>query len=172
MMETPDFVQRILDQFGGRVTDGGSGIDMHCIKVGPDHVVDLCRFLKEQDGLQFNFLSDMAGVDHFPAKNRYEVVYHLFSISLQHRLRVKCRLVDPPEGVEPALPTVTGVWRTANWHEREAFDMYGIIFKGHPNLQRIYMWEGFEGYPMRKDFPVRGYKDAYNPFGDEKEGTS
>lgn len=166
------FVQHILDHFEDRVKYGGAGIDMPTIEVTPQHVVDLCRYLKEQSGQQFNFLSDMCGVDHFPAVNRYEVVYHLFSIPLQHRLRVKCRLVDPDEGEAPTLPTVTGVWRTANWHEREAFDMYGIVFEGHPNLLRIYMWDGFDGYPMRKDFPVRGYKDGYNPFGDEKEGVT
>jgi len=172
MIALPDFVQHILDHFGSRVMYGGAGIDMHCIQVTPEHVVDLCRYLKKQTGQQFNFLSDMCGVDYFPAVNRYEVVYHLFSIPQQHRLRVKCRLVDPADGDLPTLPTVTGVWRTANWHEREAFDMYGIVFEGHPNLQRIYMWDEFEGYPMRKDFPVRGYKDDYNPFGDEKEGQT
>lgn len=68
-----------------------------------------------------------------------------------------------------AGPVGDGVWRTANWHEREAWDMYGIRFEGHPDLRRIYMWEGFEGFPQRKDFPLRGYKDKLNPFG--AEGT-
>ena len=77
-------------------------------------------------------------------------------------MRIKCRLGDPPH-----IPSVTGVWRTANWHEREAWDMYGIVFDGHPDLRRIYMWEGFEGFPQRKDFPLRGYKDELNPFGAE-----
>ncbi|MFL5017754.1 MAG: NADH-quinone oxidoreductase subunit C, partial [Rhizobium sp.] len=79
-------------------------------------------------------------------------------------VRIKCCLGDPPR-----VPSVTGVWRTANWHEREAWDMYGIRFEGHPDLRRIYMWEGFEGFPQRKDFPLRGYKDKLNPFG--AEGT-
>jgi len=169
-MEVPAFVSHILQKFEGRVRNDGAGIDMHCLTVTLDHLVDLCRFLKEDPLLQFNFLSDLCGVDHHPEEDRYEVVYHLFSIPLQHRLRLKCRLKDTAEDIAPTLPTVTGVWRTANWHERETYDMYGIVFSDHPNLQRIYMWDGFEGFPMRKDFPVRGYKDIYNPFGPEKSG--
>ena len=107
-------------------------------------------------------LSDICGVDHYPETPRFEAVYHLYSLPNRWRVRIKCRLGDPPE-----VPSVTGVWRTANWHEREAWDMYGIRFLGHPDLRRIYMWEGFEGFPQRKDFPLRGYKDKLNPFGAE-----
>lgn len=167
-MEPPAFVKQILDHFAGRILDGGAGIDMHCIYVPPDVIVGLCQYLKEDPALQFDFLSDLCGVDHFPEENRFEVVYHLFSIPLQHRLRLKCRPENQTDDVMVSIPTVTGVWRTANWAERETYDMYGIDFKDHPNLQRIYMWEGFDGYPMRKDFPVKGYRDDYNPFGDEK----
>ena len=92
------------------------------------------------------------------------MVYHLYSIPFIMRARLKCRAGDPPK-----VPSVVGVWRTANWHEREAYDMYGIQFDGHPDLRRIYMWEEFEGFPMRKDFPLKGYKDAYNPFGEDKD---
>ena len=159
----PEFIDRIFKHFGDRIADGGAGIDMHSIEVGPEHVVELCRYLKETPALSFDFLSDLCGVDFYPDSPRFEVVYHLYSIAHQHRLRLKCRLGDPPHA-----PTVTGVWATANWHERETFDMYGIVFDGHPNFKRIYMWDGFEGYPMRKDFPLRGYKDAYNPYGEEK----
>jgi NADH-quinone oxidoreductase subunit C len=125
-------------------------------------IVELCRFLKEHPALRFDFLSDICGVDHYPEVPRYEAVYHLYSLSNKWRIRIKCRLSDPPR-----IPSVTGVWRTANWHEREAWDMYGIRFEGHPDLRRIYMWEGFEGFPQRKDFPLRGYKDTLNPFGAE-----
>ena len=159
----PEFCDRILQHFGDRIVDGGAGIDMHNLEVGPETVVELCRFLKETPALSFDFLSDLCGVDFYPDMPRYEVVYHLYSIAHQHRLRLKCRLGDPPHA-----PTVTGIWSTANWHERETFDMYGIVFDDHPNLKRIYMWDEFEGYPMRKDFPLRGYKDAYNPYGEEK----
>ncbi len=159
----PAFCDRIFERFGDRIGDGGAGIDMHNIEVGPEIVVELCRFLKQTPALSFDFLSDLCGVDYYPESPRFEVVYHLYSIAHQHRLRLKCRLGDPPHA-----PTVTTVWSTANWHERETFDMYGFVFDGHPNLKRIYMWDEFEGYPMRKDFPVRGYKDAYNPYGEEK----
>jgi NADH-quinone oxidoreductase subunit C len=159
----PAFCAQIFQHFGDRIGDGGTGIDMHNIEVGPENVVELCRFLKETPELSFDFLSDLCGVDFYPDTPRFEVVYHLYSIAHQHRLRLKCRLGDPPHA-----PTVTGIWSTANWHERETFDMYGIVFDGHPNFKRIYMWDEFEGYPMRKDFPLRGYKDAYNPYGEEK----
>lgn len=167
MVEAADFCDQIIKHFGSRVHYGGAGIDMHCLKVNPDYVVDLCHYLKNDPTLKFNFLSDLCGVDHHPDNRRFEVVYHLYSIPLRYRLRVKCRLDDPQKGQQPHIPTVTGVWRTANWHERETFDMYGIIFDGHPNLKRIYMWDEFEGYPMCKDFPTKGYKDAYNPYGEE-----
>jgi NADH-quinone oxidoreductase subunit C len=154
--------EKIEARFGGRVLDGGAPDGMQTFLVEPDLIVEVCRFLKEDPELRFDFLADMCGVDHYPEENRFEVVYHLYSIPFKMRARLKCRAGDPPK-----VPSVMGVWRTANWHEREAYDMYGIRFDGHPDLRRIYMWEEFEGFPMRKDFPLKGYKDAYNPFGEE-----
>lgn len=138
--------------------------DMPCVKVRPDNLVALCTFLRDDEDFQFNFMADICGVDFYPTLPRYELVYHLYSIPLGWRIRIKCRLDDPP-----IAPTITGIWTTANFHERESYDMYGIIFKDHPDLRRIYMWEEFEGFPQRKDFPLRGYKDKYNPLGVEKE---
>jgi NADH-quinone oxidoreductase subunit C len=152
----------IMEHFGESVEDLGTAHGIHAFAVPPERIVEFCRFLKEHPALQFNFLSDICGVDHFPATPRFEAVYHLYSLPNNWRVRIKCRLGDPPR-----VPSVTGVWRTANWHEREAWDMYGISFEGHPDLRRIYMWEGFEGFPQRKDFPLRGYKDELNPFGAE-----
>ncbi len=160
-MGGPALREKIEERFGGRVLDGGLPDGMQTFLVEPDLIVEVCRFLKEDPELRFNFLADICGVDHFPGENRFEVVYHLYSIPFIMRVRLKCRAGDPPK-----VPSVTGVWRTANWHEREAYDMYGIRFDGHPDLRRIYMWEEFEGFPMRKDFPLKGYKDAYNPFGE------
>lgn len=152
----------IMERFGEAIQDLGVAHGIDVFAVPPEMLVAFCRFLKEHPALRFDFLSDICGVDHYPEMPRFEAVYHLYSLPNKWRVRIKCRLGDPPQ-----VPSVTGVWRTANWHEREAWDMYGIRFEGHPDLRRIYMWEGFEGFPQRKDFPLRGYRDKLNPFGAE-----
>lgn len=134
----------------------------HLIK--KDSLIEICRFLKNDSELQFNFLSDIAGTDCFPQKPRFEVVYHLYSISQKHRIRLKIKIEDGE-----AVPSVTSIWKTADWAEREAYDMFGIVFEGHPNLKRIYMPDDWEGFPLRKDYPLKGYKDRYNPYGEEKK---
>ena len=127
-------------------------------------LLDICVFLKTDADLKMNYLVDVLGVDYAPAVPRFEVVYHLYSIPKRHRLRLKVKL---DEG-EP-VPSVIDIWPAADWPERETYDMYGLIFEGHPNLKRIYMASDWEGFPLRKDYPLRGYKDEYNPFGEEKE---
>jgi NADH-quinone oxidoreductase subunit C len=125
---------------------------------------EMCEFLKTDAELKMNYLVDVLGVDYAPATPRFEVVYHLYSIPKRHRLRLKVKLDED----EP-VPSVIGIWPAADWPEREAYDMYGVIFEGHPNLKRIYMASDWEGFPLRKDYPLRGYKDEYNPLGEEKE---
>ncbi len=127
-------------------------------------LLSLCDYFKKESQLQMNYLVDVIGIDFMPAKPRFEVVYHLYSIPKRHRIRLKVKLDE-----EESIPTVTGIWPAADWPEREAYDMYGITFAGHPNLKRIYMDPDWEGFPLRKDYPLRGYKDRYNPFGEEKE---
>lgn len=158
-------VQQILDRFDGRVSLDETVTDTPCVNVKPDDLVEFCYYLRDDDVLCFDFMADICGVDFFPETPRFLLVYQLFSIPKNWRLRIKCLLDDPP-----VAPTITPVWTTANWHEREAYDMYGIDFSGHPDLRRIYMWEGYDGYPMRRDYPLRGYKDEYNPLGAEKSG--
>ncbi|HHL40542.1 MAG TPA: NADH-quinone oxidoreductase subunit C [Deltaproteobacteria bacterium] len=131
--------------------------------VGKEGLIELCRFLRSDVELRMNFLSDVLGVDHRPRKPRFDVVYHLYSIPRKLRLRLKVR-VDEGESV----PSVTCLWKGADWAERETYDMFGIRFDGHPDLKRIYLPHDWEGYPLRKDYPLRGYKDRYNPFGVEK----
>jgi NADH-quinone oxidoreductase subunit C len=142
-------------------------IDMPAIDVDREHVVDVCRVLRDDPALQFVFLVDVIGVDRLPAEPRYEVVYHLASLGEAYpapgaravppqRLRMKVRV----PGGDPRLPSVTPVYPTAGWPEREVFDLFGLHFEGHPDLRRILMPEEWEGYPLRKDYPVQIRKDT------------
>jgi len=124
----------------------------------------MCTFLKTDPELRMNYCVDVVGVDYMGESPRFEVVYHLYSIPKRHRIRIKVR-VDEGE----ALPSVTSIWAGADWAEREVYDMFGIVFEGHPNMKRIYMAEDWEGHPLRKDYPLRGYKDRYNPYGVDRE---
>ncbi len=120
-----------------------------------EHVVAICTFLKTAPGLEFNFLADICGADRGQEEEpRFEVNYHLFSMTRFHRVRLKVLLSDE----DTHVPTVTNIWRTANWHERETFDMFGIIFDGHPDLRRILLPDDWQGHALRKDFPLRGYE--------------
>ena len=118
--------------------------------VRPGDIIRICRHLKEDFGLLYDFLSDLTAVDRLGNHPRFEVVYHLYSLQYKWRIRLK---VQVEEG--EAVPSVTSVWSTANWHEREVFDMFGISFEGHPDLRRILMPEGWEGFPLLKDYPVQ-----------------
>jgi len=118
-------------------------------------IVELCRYLKDQE--KFVRLSAVTAVDWHPAEPRFEVVYHLHAIDPHRRLRVKCRL----SGAQPEIDSATPVWRGADWYEREVYDMFGIVFRNHPNLVRILMPVDWEGYPLRKDYPVHGNKYGY-----------
>jgi NADH-quinone oxidoreductase subunit C len=122
------------------------------VVVPKEQIVSVCTMLRDDPELGYNFLSDLCGIDMYMPVNRFGVVYHLLSLPHKHRLRLKTFTQED----NPKVPTVTGVWPTANWHEREAYDMFGIIFEGHPDLRRMYMPEEFEHYPLRKDFPLMG----------------
>jgi NADH-quinone oxidoreductase subunit C len=121
----------------------------------PAQIVGLCEYLKHEE--KYNRLSAVTAVDWHPAEPRFEVVYHVHSIERNLRFRVKCRL----SGTNPEIESVYSVWRSADWYEREVFDMFGIGFRNHPNLVRILMPLDWEGYPLRKDYPVHGYKYEY-----------
>jgi NADH-quinone oxidoreductase subunit C len=118
-------------------------------------IVELCRYLKDQE--KFVRLSAVTAVDWHPAEPRFEVVYHLHSLEPHRRLRVKCRL----SGAQPEIDSATPVWRSADWYEREVYDMFGVTFRNHPNHVRILMPVDWEGHPLRKDYPVHGYKYGY-----------
>lgn len=124
------------------------------VVVVPSAWKEAARLAREEAGLGFNLLVDLTVVDYLPLGRtpRFEVVAHLYSIPRNHRLR----LTTPVPEEEPELDTLTGLWGNANWLEREAYDMFGIRFRGHPNLKRILLYEGFEGHALRKDYPLRG----------------
>ena len=125
------------------------------VVVPREQIVAVCSHLKTSPEAQFNFLADLCGADRgVEEEPRFEVNYHLFSTTKHHRLRLKVVLTEE----DAHVPTVTGVWRTANWHERETFDLLGIIFDGHPDLRRILLPDDWQGHALRKDFPLRGYE--------------
>ena len=125
------------------------------VTADPAQIVDLCRYLKESE--KYIRLSAVTAVDRHPADPRFEIIYHLHSLERNQRLRVKCWL----GGEKPEIDSVTGVWRSANWYEREVWDMFGVTFRNHPNHIRILMPLDWEGHPLRKDYPVHGYKYSY-----------
>lgn len=144
----------------GAVLEATEFVGETTVKVAPEHLVAACRHLKEKEG--FTYLVDQTAVDWKDRQPRFDVLLLLHSFSRgQERLRLKVAVAE-------VCPTVTGVWETANWMEREAFDMYGVRFDGHPDLRRILTWDGFQGHPLRKDFPIEGidtgaaiYPDRY-----------
>ena len=126
------------------------------IVIAKDHIVEVCQFLRDDDELRFDSLRDVCGTDQHKPGDRFEVVYNLFSLKTKFRLRLKVRVSEDDLHVR----SVTGVWPTANFEEREAYDMFGIIFLNHPDLRRIYMMDNFEHYPLRKDYPLMGLPGA------------
>jgi NADH-quinone oxidoreductase subunit C len=151
-MEPLDIAEKIKDNFLSEVLDIKQFRDQVSVSVKRDRIIDICRFLYEDPDIHMDFLSDLCGADYPERKNRFEVVYNLYSIKHDHRIRVKAQV--PEE--DPSIYSVVSLWNTANWHEREACDMYGIVFKDHPDLRRILMPEEWKGYPLRKDYPLQG----------------
>jgi len=134
-----------------KVTDRPS-LDHPAVNAPAAEVPAVLRALR--DDFAFDLLADVTAVDWSPdVTPRFTVVYHLFSTASHDYVRVAA---DCPKDAEPAMPTATGLWPAANWHEREAYDMFGIIFTGHPDLRRILMWDGYPYFPLRKDFPLAG----------------
>ena len=138
----------------GTQTEDLAGHPEVTLIVDPARIVDVARALKTQG---FERLCTVTAVDWHPQEPRFEVVYHLHSVKHNRRLRLKVRLGSDTAKIE----SVTSVWRSANWYEREVFDLFGIEFSNHPDLRRIMMPEGWQGHPLRKDFPVHGFKYSY-----------
>ncbi len=128
--------------------------DEMTIYVGRPFLREACVLLKEDPGCLFNYISDVTCVDWLPNEPRFEVIYHLLSTSKKERLRLKVRL----SADSPVVDSVTSIWPGANYFEREVFDLFGVRFTGHPYMRRLLMPEDWEGHPLRKDYPVEGYR--------------
>ena len=111
---------------------------------------DVAKFLRDDAAMDFDFLMDVTAVDYPQDEARFEVVYHFYSLKHNHRVRIKARVSEEDHTID----SLTDLWPAADWYEREVWDMFGVKFNGHPNLKRILMYEGFEGHPLRKDYPV------------------
>ncbi len=148
-MAERELIKNVRERFPSELLDSRVFRDEVTLVVKKEAIREIMQYL--HDDLSFQLLTDLCGVDHFPNHPRFEVVYHLFSLERNGRVRVKATLDE-----EETISSVEGIWRAANWYEREAFDMLGIVFEGHSNLKRILLWDEFDGHPLRKDFPTEG----------------
>ncbi len=150
-MDAAHVVERLEAALPGIGAEVLPSVDQPAILVPADRLPEVMTALRDLPGLAFALLSDLTAVDWWPGEPRFEVVYHLASIEHRVRLRVKVRIA----GEKASVPTVRTVWPVADWLEREVWDLFGIVFEGHPDLRRLLMPEDWEGHPLRKDYPVQ-----------------
>jgi len=149
-MDLETIVNKVKKNFPEALLDARTFRGEHTLTVKARDILAVCRFLRDDPELFFDFLTDLCGVDDYPRQPRFEMVYHLCAMKTRNRLRLKVFL----PGEDPRVASVVSVWKGADWLEREAFDMYGIVFEGHPDLRRILLAPDWEGFPLRKDFPL------------------
>jgi NADH-quinone oxidoreductase subunit C len=149
-------VEKLKIQFSSSVLEVKEFRDETTVYIKKEDIVAVCNFLRDDQDCQFDYLSDLCGADAYTPENRFEVVYNLYSLQNRQRLRLKIFTDES----DLHVPSVTSVWPGAGWPEREAYDMFGIIFDGNSDLRRMYMPEEFEYFPLRKDFPLMGIPDS------------
>ena len=159
---TTDLADYVAETLGEHLTDRRFAYGELTLTVKPEAIVRVLTFLRDDPQTQFVNLTDLCGVDYPGRAKRFEVVYHLLSPRQNQRIRVKIAT-----GEDEPVPSVFDVFPAADWYEREAYDFYGILFTGHPDLRRILTDYGFEGYPLRKDFPLTGFVEVH--YDDEKK---
>ena len=142
-------LETLKDQFGEGILEADLKQGQGVVRVTPEKIHEVLKHLKENSDHMMNILLDVVAVDYLGEDPRFEVVYILYSVPLKHRMRLKVRVAEGK-----SLPTASDLWNSADWAEREVWDMYGIKFAGHSNLKRILMFEGFDGHPLRKDYPI------------------
>jgi NADH-quinone oxidoreductase subunit C len=158
MTENNLTVNKLKEQFPNSSLGVATFRGESTVTVPKEEIWQICKFLHSDPDLQYHLLTDLCGLDLFPQVPRFEVVYHLCSIKNHERIRLKVKVGD-----HESISSVESIWKAANWYEREAYDLFGILFKNHPDLRRILLWDGFEGHPLRKDYPTKG-PDFDKPF--------
>ena len=156
-MDNTTVVERLRAAFPEAITGSSEFRGQLSVNVQPKAIVAVAQFLRDDPQLRYNFLENLCGVDYLGRSPRFEVVYHLLSLTNRHRVCLKVGLADPT----PTVASLTPLWSTANYQEREAYDMLGIVFEGHPSLDRILMPDDWEGHPQRKDVPLGGEEVAF-----------
>ncbi len=154
-MEPLEIADRLKEKYLNEILDIVEFRDQVFVSVKKDRILDICRFLNDDPDIRMDYLADLCGADYPDRDLRFEVIYNLFSIKHRHRIAIKARIAEHDLTIDSVVP----IWKGANWHERETCDMYGIVFNGHPDLRRILMPEDWEGYPLRKDYPLKGPSD-------------
>lgn len=158
MAETISAIEKLKRKFPNSVLDVATFRGETTAWVPKQEILEICKFLHSDPELQFHLLTDLCGLDFYPQSPRFGIVYHLCSIKNGQRLRLKTRV-----GEEESIQSVESIWKVADWYEREAYDLFGIRFENHPDLRRILLWDGYDGYPLRKDYPAEG-PDFDKPF--------
>ena len=155
-----DQIERIHSKYKGVILDSHDFRGDQTITVQKNILIDLFKFLRDDPDLDFKFLMDLTAVDYLNRKDsRFEVVYHFYSLKHNHRLRVKV----PVSEDDCTIDSVSSLWKTANWYEREVWDLYGIKFNDHPDMRRILLYEEFKGHPLRKDYPINKRQPLIGP---------
>ena len=149
-MKKEESLQRLVREFEPVIIESHCNLGEETLVLSPSGLRQVALTLRDDPNLDFQTLMDLTAVDHFDRQPRFELVYHLWSLSRSARLRLKV----PVDGIEPQLDSVCHIWPVANWYEREVYDMFGIRFRGHPDLRRLLLYPEFEGHPLRKDYPI------------------
>jgi len=159
-MSDTAIIDKIKQKFGDKVVETHSFREDQTVTLTKECVFEVAQYLRDEPSLDMNFLMDLTAVDYLNKKPvRFEVVYHFYSLKHNHRVRIKV----PVEESDPVVDTLDSLYKSANWYEREVWDLYGIKFNGHPNMKRILLYEGFKGHPLRKDYPINKRQPLIGP---------